>query len=150
MTTQRQLPICIPAARPLVPLEAIMVLLDIDEDSVLGLIDAGELRWAWNIASSGADRREIRVLRDSLLSYCALSGQPADAAALWPIVFGHSRDVVRSTELQRLFSCSSSHVHRLIKDKDLVALNAATTGPNGYARITRASVIGFLNSRRMT
>ena len=149
MTTQKQLPICIPAARPLVPLEAIMVLLDIDEDSVLGLIDGGELRWAWNIASAGSDRREVRVLRESILSYCALSGQPSGEESLWTIVFGHSRDVVKSTELQRLFSCSSSHVHRLIKDKDLVALNAATTGPNGFARITRASVIAFLQARRI-
>lgn len=127
-----------------------MVLLDRGEDEILRAIESGAIGWAWDIASEGAVRREIRVWRDSLLALIQgkregdLSEEKVLATVLPP------RDV-RSPELQRLFSCSSTHVHSLI-DAALIRPSAeprATSGRNAYTVVDRASVAAFLRSRRI-
>ena len=44
------------------------------------MIDSGEIRWAWDIARSGARRPEVRIWRDSLLAYLAREGGAAERA----------------------------------------------------------------------
>lgn len=153
MSTQLQLPIALPISRPLLPLEVVMVLLDRNEDDVLALIDTGELSWAWDIRTPAADRREIRVWRDDVLRHLDRTSRgirPADPLPLDQVmtaILPHSRPEIRSTEIQRIFSCSSSHVLNLVQAGCLAGLNAPGTGPNGFVRVTRLSVIQFLQLR---
>jgi hypothetical protein len=141
----------LPAARPLIPVEVAMVLLDRDEDEVLAAIESGVLGWAWNIGCPTAERRELRIWRDSLLAL--LNGQANPETDLTKILRGVLPNrPVRSTELQRFFSCSSTHVTHLLRDGCLTAAGRRQRedGPNSFTRITRDSVLKFLTERRET
>jgi hypothetical protein len=155
-THQLELSLTLPAARTLIPLEAVMVLTDRSEDAVIELMDCGALPWAWDIARAGADRRELRIWRDCLVAWLAnpcetyrqqrfsMESEEAVLASLFP----HGRPEQRGTELQRMFSCGHSHIINLIADGLLTSTTEIRTGPNGSPRITRLSVIQFLQSRR--
>lgn len=126
-----------------------MVLLDADEDDLVHAIEDGTLSLAWNIASPGSKRREIRVWRDSLLAAMRRQTGP-DVAAVRPIIEAMlpGRDLLHR-EVQRLLSCCSSHVTELL---NLEALHPAEARPAfscpGHAtRILRLSVVTFLERR---
>jgi hypothetical protein len=60
------------ARRPLVPLPAVLLYLNKNAREVLTLIEDGRLRWAFDIRSSEAAARQIRVWRQSLFEYTGL------------------------------------------------------------------------------
>jgi hypothetical protein len=60
------------ARRPLIPLRAVSLFLDQGTKQVLTLIEAGTLRWAFDIRTARAGRREVRVLRQSLFEFTGL------------------------------------------------------------------------------
>lgn len=71
--------------RPLVPVSASAMFLNLDTQEVLALIDSGQLRWAFDIRSGNAERREVRIWRQSLFDYTGLyratrAGLPDDCA----------------------------------------------------------------------
>lgn len=129
-----------------------MVLLDRNEDEILQAVESGVLQWAWDIRAPGASRREIRIWRDSILEATTAqrrhSGDESPDLILREIL--PPRDL-RSSELTRLWSCSSTHVHALIEAGCLIMVEApaATSGPLSYCRVSRASVGQFLQARRV-
>ncbi|MFO1461249.1 MAG: hypothetical protein U1G08_17835 [Verrucomicrobiota bacterium] len=140
----------LPSSRPLIPIEAAMVLLDRNEDEVLAAVESGALAWAWDIRRSGAERREIRIWRDSILD--VINGSQTRTES--PVVY---RSMIpprpmRTPELQRAWSCSSSHLSHLIGDGLLraIAPRASSSGPNAFARIPPATIREFLESRRVS
>ena len=152
MSTQLQFPLQLPVSRPLVPIEAAMVMLDRTEDEVLELLDTGELTWAWDIRSPDADRREIRIWRESLMGYFDRGSRglkpaepPSEPQVLAAVI--PTRPELRSTEIRRIFTCSSTHVLKLVRAGCLDGLNPPHVGPNGFVRVRRASVIRFLQQR---
>ena len=153
--TQLRLPIDLPISRPLIPMKAAVVLLDRSEDEVLALIDLGELTWAWDISSEAAERREVRIWRESLLCHMQNDAGLRDSHAKLPeasvlnFLLPHSGEEIRSTHLQRLFTASQGHIQHLIDQKLLHGLNDPKTGRNGYVRVTRASFLAFMRSRRI-
>lgn len=58
--------------RPLLPMPAVAMFLNKRSREVMELIEDGELRWAFDIRSAKAGRREVRVLRQSLFEYAGL------------------------------------------------------------------------------
>jgi len=58
--------------RPLVPLPAVMMFLDRTANEVVELIEDGKLRWAFDIRTTKAGSREVRILRQSLFEYTGL------------------------------------------------------------------------------
>lgn len=140
----------ISAARPLIPVEACMVLLDRNEDEVLHAIESGILGWAWDISAVGEHRREIRVWRDSLLALLnGNRGPELEEAKVFARVLPPRS--IRSPELQRIFSCSQTHVQTLIERGYLKAEapRQAESGPRAYTLVTRESVAMFLRSARV-
>lgn len=126
-----------------------MVLLDADEDEIVRSIEDGTLTLAWDIASPGSKRREIRVWRDSLLAVMRRQAGP-DAAGVRPIIESllPGRDPLHR-EVQRLLSCGNAHVSDLL---NLEALLPAGRRPEfscaGHVtRILRLSVVTFLERR---
>ena len=127
-----------------------MVLLDRDEDEILHAVESGDLGWAWDIAVPTAERREIRIWRESLLALAAGKRDPdlephAVIARILPPAH------IRSPQLQRLWSCSSTHIHALL-DSDAIAVEAAPvarSGPQSYTLIRRESIAAFLSNRRV-
>jgi len=74
MTTvclQREIGFRLGAGRLLMPMAAVMVILDRSEDDLLRLVEEGELEFAFDISTGGAVRREVRIYRESLLRYQA-------------------------------------------------------------------------------
>lgn len=139
------------AARPLVPLEACQVLLDRDEDAVLALVEKGDLGWAWDIRTPSAIRREVRVWRESLLELMGADRAEHHGTALAVLdTFLPHRDI-RLTEIARWLSCSSSHVSNLLRDGCLALAGERPDHSSVAAvtRVTRASVVSFLDGRRM-
>ncbi len=67
------------ARRPLVPLRAVTMFLNMNAREVLALIEEGKLRWAFDIRSGKAQRREVRVLRQSLFEFTGLHAPTARA-----------------------------------------------------------------------
>lgn len=128
-----------------------MVLLDRSEDEVLHAIEGGALAWAWDIRSPGAERRELRVWRDSVLAVMRGQRDPETTEDKVMASILPARDI-RSPELQRLWSCSSTHIHTLMDAGQIAtaAAPAAARGPASYAVITRASAAAFLRLRRIT
>ncbi|HEX3800751.1 MAG TPA: hypothetical protein VH413_18805 [Verrucomicrobiae bacterium] len=64
------------ARRPLVPMPAVCMFLNKKPREVLALIEDGHLRWAFDIRRPDAERREVRVLRQSLFEYTGLWAPP--------------------------------------------------------------------------
>lgn len=140
----------LPSSRPLIPIEAAMVILDRNEDEVLAAVESGALAWAWDIRRAGSERREIRIWRDSILDVIGgtqnQKGAPTVYAGMIP------PRPIRTPELQRAWSCSSSHLSHLIEDGLLrtVAPRASASGPNAFARIPPLAIREFLESRRVS
>ena len=151
-TVQIELPIELPAQRPLVPAEAAIVLCDQDERVIVEWCESGVFSWSWDIATPEAARREIRIWRSSLLAHLRNCRQPA---ASWPEVVDDvlpQRERIRSTELERLFSCSHDHIASLIACRVFEQLGdrLAERGPNSYRVVSRKSVVEFLSGRRIS
>jgi hypothetical protein len=151
-TVQLSLPITLPAQRPLVPAEAAIVLCDQDERVILEWCEEGVFAWSWDIATPQAARREVRIWRSSLLAHLANGKQPT---SVFPEVIEDilpKRERIRSTELERLFSCSHDHIAALIESGifDQVEERTATRGPNSFRVVSRTSVVEFLRVRRIT
>ena len=60
------------ALRPLVPLSAAILFLNRNSKNILKLIEAGELRWAFDLRSPGTEHRQVRILRQSLFEFAGL------------------------------------------------------------------------------
>ena len=68
--------------RPLVPLPAVMMFLDRSANEVIELIEDGKLRWAFDIRTTKAGSREVRILRQSLFEYTGLYVREPEADKL--------------------------------------------------------------------
>ena len=137
--------------RPLIPLQAAMILLDRDEDDVLAMIHSGILAWAWNIAGKSVRRQDVRIWRDSIIFFLNHQPQPEAEEELVIASFLPTGAEIRSPELQSLLSCSQGHVRDLIRRRLLAARrkSRATTGRQSYFNIRRQDVIAFFRARRI-
>ena len=137
--------------------EAARLFLDKDEDYILGAVECGLLTWAWDIRGKNATRREVRIwapcvfecakfLRENTIS----SIDDREHGVIFLTLWNHSRPVLISTELCRVWNCGSTHVRNLLRDglmettKPMANLNASEAAP-----ITRESVEKFMEERRL-
>jgi hypothetical protein len=70
------------AGRMLMPMAAVMAILDRSEDDLLRLVEEGGLEFAFDISTGGAARREVRIYRESLLRYQAQHFRASFTSAL--------------------------------------------------------------------
>jgi hypothetical protein len=140
--------------RKLWKMRSVQDFLDLEYEQVLAMIQNGELCWAFDIGSGGA-RGEPHVL-----AHCAVEkkygmikeiGRLTRKLTFYQVVqLILPRRHVRSTELKRIFSCGSDHIHKLAKDNFTVAREPkAADGPNSFTVFNRASIAKFLSERRM-
>jgi hypothetical protein len=183
---RRELPVVAPLPRPfdfgftarcpLVPLPAAMLFLNKKQRAVIGLIESGDLRWAFDIRSASASTREIRVLRDSLFEYTRLrprerfhESDQLEFADISRAILPEKKEKARQSvttlvptfvpavthepavtgvEVAQCFSCSTGQVRKLLRENLLRAPGRRRPGDN--VLVLRASVIEFLWKRRMT
>lgn len=129
-----------------------MFLLDDDEDAVVLAVEERQLSLAFDIASPGSGRRDLRVWRDSLQALLHREIQPRAESleAVRAIVTGFfPESTVAQRQLSNVFSCSSSHITNLVERGALALAGERPSHSHALAatRITRASVVDFLCSR---
>lgn len=147
--------------RPLVSVATAAEALNKSPGEIAALIDAGELLFAWNVASRTATKAEVRILSASLSDY--QNGHRARASSdnelprvvnlIFPTVNQRSGVVsaVTASNLAQRFSVSPDHVFNLIKDGSLQLLRGTSCrrGPGGSPQVLFASVKSFLEERRI-
>jgi hypothetical protein len=151
--TQQHLPLNLRTSRPLVPLDAVMCLLEKTEDEALFLVESGALPVAFNLASEGSRKRQLAVWRVCFWEYKS-SGFSADretGEALADIVPGH-RAEFRLREVTMMLSAKADHVRDLVAQGSLVVQGlrpVPAMGPKSSPYITRTSILKFLTDRRI-
>jgi hypothetical protein len=167
---QREFDLKLPTGRPLVPIEAIMVLLDKSEDDILNLIECGFLRWAFDISTPppnleprtsnvepGRRRRELRVYRESVLDYLhdahqqppyySFEPEPTLERVITVILPPGTQPTLMASKFARRLTCSSQHVLNLIDAQVIPTITVRRRGPNGSPLIERSGARAFLRSR---
>jgi hypothetical protein len=158
MATQTQLKLRDPRhKRPVMTMGAAKGILDVSEDEILAMIDERLALIAFDVATPGSERRELRILTHSVAEFlhdnpdndpCYHTMTPP-SEALRLVLPSHSKPFFTGIELQRAFNCSSDHIISLIEAKalKLVPGSRYQPGPGGSPCITRESVVAFLKAR---
>ena len=149
---QRHFDLHLPTGRPLVPMEAAMVLVNRDADDVLNLIACAKIEWAFDIRTEKSERREVRILGDSLMRYLGGENGTRDVDN-WDYVVnlvlpGPSEIFIKSKNLARRFGCESQHMINLIREQTIEAAMYPAGGKQSPV-VTRESVVRFLKARRI-
>jgi hypothetical protein len=157
--------------RPLMPLQAVMWRLDLDEPEVITLIDSGELLWAFDVRTPRAERPSVRVLTQSVEKYLAgfgggklpVSGNlnllgenfaAGDEEAEWLEVAAQilpDKQAIVTCEIARALNCGRQMAHDLVNANQfrLMPGSVIRRGPGGSPKIETASVAEWLRKRRM-
>lgn len=139
----------LPAKRPLLKLSTCEDFFDRDYDTLIIDVENQALRFTWNIAAPGADRREVRIWRSSALAFHHAQKQPAlSETEVYKLILP-MRDL-RSTELERIFSCTHQHIYQLAPLFTVTRPPRDEDGPNSFTVFSRASIESFLRSRRLS
>lgn len=126
----------------LVDLQTVRAIRGLDAESVLALIDAGRIRWVWDVSLPGSARRELRFLtaevRGEAVSVTASRAQAIDLAIGVPT----TRSRVRAAELEQRWVLSNQTVMRLGRCGQLAV------EMEGHTKwVKRDSLVRFLGSR---
>jgi hypothetical protein len=129
-----------------------MFILNQREDALLHSCENGTLPWVWDIATPTSERRELRILSESLTAIACNRPQPSYSDVDDVIDELVPRHDLKSTQLQVFLTCSSSHVSNLLRAGCLAAASPrkAESGIHSATWVKRDSVVEFLRSRRFT
>lgn len=139
--------------RPLLTVETVVAMLDMDKIAVFENCDSGRFAWAFDLSTPDSSRRELRIWRGSVLAWREADG--ADPAGTIP-----EADVFvsiipplnpRSSDLARRFGISRDHLRSLLDAREMAIASAPTQsqGINAACRLLRSSVVSFLRRRRV-
>jgi len=139
---QRSLNLSISARTVLVTLDMVRACRGVDADTVLAQVDAGELRWVWDVSSGGGTVRELRFwAREIIAPEMSANFKPAQVISL---VLGTDRARWRGVEIAQLLLVSRPQIFRLHEAGDL---KGDIVGGTLY--VARAVVEKFLTQRRV-
>jgi hypothetical protein len=147
--SQLQLPVELPRTKPTLALESCADFFDRDYDTLILDVENRLIKFAWDISTAGAARREIRIYAASAWAFCYQKPMPAITEdAVYKLILPN-RDI-RSTELKRILACSHQHVHEIKENFVTVREPLQADGPNSFSVFCRASIEKFLRSRRLS
>jgi hypothetical protein len=143
--------------RPLWPKATAQIFLNLNEYEMEKALQDGRLAWIFNIGGDNHKRKELRVLAYSVFECAGMKVEGITPTAnltleqVAKILFGQ-RTVLRSVEVARVFFCERKHIHKLESGKLLTVASQPEQrlGPNSSTRITRESLVRFLERRRIT
>ena len=146
----------VPEDRGLLPVEFCAVALRATYDGVMNLVEAGEIKWAFDISTPDAKRSLVRVHRESFL--WLLAGQRsnersalscATASDVARSILPKTRATVTSTELMAWLFCSHQHITRLFQQGAIEQVGRPSTrfGINAIRYAAVPSVVRFLKRR---
>jgi len=150
VTLQRRFDFALGGGRPLHTVSGVMGLFDVTEDDVLYLIEDGQFAWAFDIATPGARKREIRIWRRCIMLRQGgdFTAEATIADVLEDILPKPHLPTIRAVSLCRAFNCSSSHIGHLIS-LGCLQEEASDRGITVTRILTRSSVERFLAERRV-
>jgi len=153
--SQLQFQIELPRTKPTVALESCADFFDRDYGTLLADVENRVIKFAWDIATAGAGRREIRIYAASAWAFCYQKPMPdIKEDDVYKIILP-GRDI-RSTELMRILSCSHQHLYELSRRSAapghfvVTREPAQADGPNSFTVFSRDSIVKFLKSRRIS
>ncbi len=133
-------------ALPLVTVETVRAVLDMDEDQVLALIGQRRLR-AFDLRTPGARRSCMRVFAPSISAYQrGRQGQSRLMDEIDWVIGSRLKPVASAAELARRCNVSATHLHNLLSCGCLRIVQSGD-GINLSPLVARASVEEFLSSR---
>lgn len=147
--SQLELPVKLPRTKPTLALDSCADFFDRDYDTLLIDVENQVIRFAWDIAAPGADRREIRIWAESAWAFCYQQPMPALGEDEVLRLLLPNRDL-RSTELERILACSHQHIYALLPLLTVVRGPLQADGPNSFALLARDSIVKFLKARRLS
>ena len=143
---------------PLLGIDLARLALKCDEDDVMKRIASGDLEWAFDLRNRTSNRAFIRIWTDSvalaqqrpyrLTAEEKLRKAETHFGEVFDTIFRHHKAVLLSTDIMRVWNCSSAHVLRLVEDGQLEMLKK-DYGKNEALHIPRASVAKFMAGRRI-
>lgn len=117
MIQQRNLNFSISQRTVLVTGDMVRAALGVDADSITAKVDAGELRWVWNVSSGKGDVREFRFwAKEIILPESTRALTPPQAVAA---ILGSERERWRGVEIAQLLLVSRPQIMRLHDAKEL-------------------------------
>lgn len=122
---------------------------DRDHDTLVVDVENQALKYAWDIAAPGATQKEIRVWRTAARACRHNRPLPRLSEEEVYTLILPMRDL-RSTDLQRIFSCSHPHITTLRPLLVVTREPQQADGPYAFTVFSRASVLAFLKARRLS
>ena len=148
-----ELALPLPARKPLLTLSTVSTLLDLRRQAVVEACAEGTLAWAWDFATRGAQRSELRVWRGSVAAWRQTQGRDGaahmpEAEGLAELLPGHYDP--RSSEITYRWEISRDLLADLIATGEIAVARAArqSQGVNAACALQRASLVAFLQRRR--
>ncbi len=158
-------------AAPLVGIEtarAALKELDYSEDDILAAIAEGQLI-AFDLRGAKSERSFLRIftpsletLKQSLVGRVPQPGVLAEKNpcpsvsfcgfdSIFNLCFRHSKPVIKSPELHRVWNCGSDHIHDLIAQRLLTvtANSPSRRHCNAPAYLERAVIAAFMKARQL-
>jgi hypothetical protein len=138
---------------PLLRVQTVQDCLDKTRQQVNAMIDSGELLFAFDLSANQKNRTDPRIFT-LCVAECTGWKNPAGQTKNYKLhevlrMILPPRDV-RSTEMRRIFSCSSDHVYQLAKNFTIARKPTVNKGPNAFTVFHYVSVENFLERRRIT
>ena len=136
---QRGLNLPLSTRTVLVTLDTLRSVLGVDADSILAKVEAGELRWVFNVAV-GDDVRELRFWAKELIAPEFVTNLTIKQAIAE--ILGSQRARWRGTEIAQLLLVSRPTIMRLVNTEELPG-----DVIGGVIQVPRASLEKFLLAR---
>ncbi len=147
--SQLQFQVELPRTKPTLPSESCADFFDREHDVLVLDVENQVIKFAWDIATPGAGRREIRIYAPSAWAFYFQQPMPKISEEDVYRLILPNRDL-RSTELKRILACSSDHIHNLKPLFVTTREPRQEDGPNSFSVFSRASLVDFLRSRRLS
>lgn len=161
--SQLQFQVELPRTKPTLALESCADFFDRDFATLVQDVENHVIKFAWDISlrpphldplpQGGEEtrnrRREIRIYAPSAWAFCYQRPMPQLSEEDVYRLILPQRDI-RSTELQRILACSHNHIHELKANFVTVREPVQADGPNSFSVFSRASLVTFLKSRRLS
>ena len=137
-------------SKPLLPVRAVMGLIDLNDDQVLALIEDGQLAWAFDVRldPKRGRKRELRILPAAVSAYLRGERCSLEWSDVLPLLLPHDEPVILSRDITRVLNVSGTHTYNLASRKLIVPCSTWRRGPGGCGRFTTKSFIEFLKARR--
>lgn len=149
LMSQLQFQVELPRTKPTLKLESCADFFDREYDVLAKDVENQVIKFTWDIATPGASRREIRIYAPSAWAFCYQQPMPKLSEDDVYRLILPNRDI-RSTELERIIACEHKHIYNLKPLLTVMREPRQEDGPNSYTVFSRASIVDFLRSRRLS